>query len=70
MRAKRLSLQQRKEIFRALTEMQDEHLMSIPESRQNIIQQYKITDMQLRLIEDEGTDKDWPPLNEVMQRVG
>jgi len=71
MRAKRLTLQERKEIFRALTEMQDESpTMSISESRQNIIQQYKITDMQLRLIEDEGTDKDWPPLDKVMQKAG
>jgi hypothetical protein len=50
--------------------MQDESTMSIAQSRQNIIQQFRISDSQLRLIEDEGTDKDWPPLDEAMQEVG
>lgn len=70
MRPKRLSLQQRKEIFRALTQIQDERSVSIAESRQNVMQQFKITDMQLRLIEDEGTDKDWPPLNDLVEALG
>jgi hypothetical protein len=70
MRAKRLTLQQRRDIFRALTEIQDQNIMTVPESRQSIIQQYKISDIQLRQIEDEGTDKDWPPLNELIQEVG
>jgi hypothetical protein len=70
MRAKRLTLQQRREIFRALAEIQDQNIMSVPESRQNVIRQYKITDIQLRQIEDEGTDKDWPPLNDLVQQAG
>ena len=48
MRAKRLTLQQRREIFRALADIQDQNIMSVPESRQNVIRQYKITDIQLR----------------------
>jgi hypothetical protein len=70
MRAKRLTLQQRKEIFRALVDMQDRNEMSVPDSRQNVIKLHKITDVQLRQIEEEGTEKDWPPLNEPLLEVG
>jgi hypothetical protein len=70
MRAKRLTLQQRKEIFRALVDTQDRNEMTIPDSRQTVIRDYKITDVQLRQIEDEGTEKDWPPLNEPLLEVG
>lgn len=69
MRTKRLTLQQRREIFRALVDTQDQQIMSIPESRQTIIKQFKITDVQLRQIEEEGSDKDWPPLNEVLTQA-
>ena len=70
MRTKRLTLQQRREIFLDLVQTQDENTMSVPESRQNVIKKYKITDMQLRQIEEEGSDKDWPPLNAPLQKVG
>ncbi len=70
MRAKRLTLQQRREIFLALVNTQDQNTMSVSESRQSIIKQFKITDVQLRQIEEEGSDKDWPPLNEVATAVG
>ncbi|MCX7699331.1 MAG: hypothetical protein N2039_00485 [Gemmataceae bacterium] len=70
MRTKRLTLQQRKEIFRELVRTQDQNVMTVPDSRQSIIRQYKITDSQLRQIEEEGTEKDWPPLNEPIQNVG
>lgn len=70
MRTKRLTLQQRREIFLDLVQTQDENTMSVPESRQSVIKKYKITDMQLRQIEEEGSDKDWPPLNIPMQKVG
>lgn len=70
MRTKRLTLQQRKEIFRELVRTQDQNVMTVPDSRQSIIRQYKITDSQLRQIEEEGTEKDWPPLNEPVQNVG
>ena len=70
MRAKRLTLQQRKEIFRALVDVQDRNEMSVPDSRQNVIKLHKITDVQLRQIEEEGTEKDWPPLNEPLLEVG
>jgi hypothetical protein len=69
MRTKRLTLQQRKEIFRELVATQDQNVMSVPDSRQHVIRQYKISDVQLRQIEEEGSDKDWPPLNEPLQQV-
>ena len=70
MRTKRLTLQQRREIFLELVETQDANTMSVTDSRQGVIKKYKITDMQLRQIEEEGSDKDWPPLNLPMQQVG
>ena len=70
MRTKRLTLQQRREIFRSLVDAQDLNTMSVSESRQSIIKQYKITDAQLRQIEEEGSDRDWPPLNETLEKVG
>ena len=70
MRAKRLTIQQRQEIFQALVATQDLNLMSVGESRQHIEKQFDITDSQLRQIEDEGLEKEWPPLNEAAQPVG
>jgi hypothetical protein len=59
MRAKRLTIKQRKEIFHALVTTQDQGLMSNAESLQHISLQYKIDDNQLQQIIDEGIDKDW-----------
>jgi DNA-directed RNA polymerase sigma subunit (sigma70/sigma32) len=70
MRAKRLTENQRQEIFRVLVTTQDLGLMSVPESRQHVSKQFEITEAQVRQIEDEGLDKEWPPLNEAMQEVG
>jgi DNA-directed RNA polymerase sigma subunit (sigma70/sigma32) len=70
MRAKRLTENQRQEIFRVLVSTQDLGLMSVPESRQHVSKQFEITEDQVRQIEDEGLDKEWPPLNEAMQEVG
>lgn len=66
MRAKRLTLQQRREIFSNLVAAQDQGTMSVSDSRRHIIDAYKISDVQLRQIEEEGLDKEWPPLNEVL----
>jgi len=67
MRAKRLTTQQRQEIFQALVRTQDLGLMTVSESVQHIAKQFEITEAQLRQIEDEGIDKEWPPLNEAAQ---
>lgn len=68
MRTKRLTLQQRKEIFSALVVAQDER-MGVSESKQHVIRNFKISDVQLRQIEEEGIDKEWPPLNQVLASV-
>jgi hypothetical protein len=67
MRTKRLTTQQRQEIFHALVTTQDLGLMTVAESVQHTIKQFDITEAQLRQIEDEGIDKEWPPLNEAAQ---
>jgi hypothetical protein len=70
MSAKRLTLQQRREIFRALVDTQDMGLMSVAQSREHVSKQFDITDAQLRQIEEEGLEKEWPPLNEAVEQVG
>jgi DNA-directed RNA polymerase sigma subunit (sigma70/sigma32) len=69
MRAKRLTTQQRQEIFHALVSTQDMGLMTVSQSLQHVMKQFDITEAQLRQIEDEGIDKEWPPLNEAVQPV-
>jgi hypothetical protein len=69
-RAKRLTLQQRRDIFRSLVTTQDLGVMPVSQSRQTVMKQFEITDSQLRQIEDEGLEKEWPPLNEAVQEVG
>jgi hypothetical protein len=70
MPAKRLTIQERREIFHALVTTQDMGLMTVPQSREHVSKHYDITDAQLRQIEDEGLEKEWPPLNEAVQEVG
>ena len=67
MTAKRLTIQQRREIFRDLVETQDQGRFSVADSLQHICQEYAITEDQLRQIQDEGIDKEWPPLDEAVQ---
>jgi hypothetical protein len=69
MGVKRLTIQQRKEIFLALVTAQDTGLMTVGQSLQHIRQQYDLTESQLKQIEEEGIDKDWPPLDEAIQRA-
>lgn len=69
MRTKRLTQQQRQEIFRDLVLTQDV-VLNVPRSRQIVMERFDITEAQLRAIEDEGLDKEWPPLSEeVVQKV-
>ena len=56
-----LSEAKRKEIFLALVEAQD-HEMSVAQSRQLIIGRFGVTDAQIKDIEREGLDNQWPPL--------
>jgi hypothetical protein len=66
MRAKRLTLQQRREIFHNLVMTQDVE-PNVPRSRQIVTEKYDITEAQLRQIEEEGLEKEWPPLSEAVQ---
>jgi len=68
MRAKRLTTQQRQEIFKDLVMTQDV-VTNVRKSYQMVTEKYEITDAQLRQIEDEGLDKEWPPLSEAVQEV-
>jgi hypothetical protein len=66
MRAKRLTLQQRREIFQDLVLTQDV-VPNVPQSRQIVTKRFEITEAQLRQIEEEGLEKEWPPLSEAVQ---
>jgi hypothetical protein len=68
MRAKRLTLQQRRDIFQELVTTQDQlPPLNVPRSYQIITEKYDITEAQLKQIEDEGLEKDWPPFSESAQ---
>jgi hypothetical protein len=51
----------RKEIFLALVEAQDQG-MSPAESRKAVAERFGVSEGQVRQIEREGLDNDWPPL--------
>ena len=68
MRTKRLTQQQKQEIFKDLVMTQDV-VTNVRKSYQIVTEKYEITDAQLRQIEDEGLDKEWPPLSEAVQEV-
>ena len=70
MSTKRFTIQQRRDIFMELVKTQDLGVMTVPQSRQHIIKQFEVSDSQLRQIEEEGLEKEWPPLNEAVQKVG
>jgi hypothetical protein len=55
------SKSRRKEIFRALVDAQDEQ-MSVLQSRAIIAKRFGVDLRQLKSIEQEGIDNDWPPL--------
>jgi hypothetical protein len=61
MATKTLTVKQRKSIFHALVETQDQG-DTVIESKKKVAAKYHITREQLDLIEKEGVDKDWPPL--------
>ena len=68
MPAKRLTIQQRKEIFHALVATQDNIGGNVRKSYEMVTEQFEITENQLKQIEDEGLDKEWPPLTEAISR--
>ena len=58
---KAMSESLRKEIFLALVNAQDQ-AMSVLQSRHVVAKQFRVSDDQVRKIEQEGLDNDWPPL--------
>ncbi len=58
---KRLSVDRRKEIFHTLVTTQDV-IPNVPRSRQIVTKKFGITEEQLKEIEDDGIDQQWPPL--------
>lgn len=68
MSAKRLTLQQRQEIFYDLVMTQDV-VANVPRSRQIVTEKFEISEAQLRQIENEGLEKEWPPLSDAVQQV-
>jgi hypothetical protein len=61
MSEKLISELRRKEIFLELVKVQDGGT-SVVESRKVIAQQFGLTEPQIRRIEQEGLDYQWPPL--------
>ena len=61
MPTKTLTIKQRKSIFSALVEAQDQG-WDVTESKMLVAAKYHISREQLELIVKEGLDKDWPPL--------
>jgi hypothetical protein len=58
---KHLTQEQRMELFRALVEAQDGE-MPVAQSRRTIAERFGVSEAQVRAIEREGLDGDWPPL--------
>ena len=59
---KEFSEHRRKEIFRALVEAQDQNL-DVSQSRTLISKRFGLSEGQIRRIEQEGLDGQWPPLS-------
>ena len=59
--SEQLSEERRKEIFLAIVEAQDKD-MDVPQSRKFAVEKFGITESQVRQIEREGMDQQWPPL--------
>ena len=53
--------QRRKDIFLALVDAQD-HEMTVAQSRKVVAERFGVSEGEVRQIEREGLDNDWPPL--------
>jgi hypothetical protein len=59
--AKKLSLEERLAAFQMLVEAQDGQ-MSVAQSRKAVAERFGVTEEQVRQLEREGLDGNWPPL--------
>ena len=58
-----LSEPRRKEIFQALVDFQEQmSVINVSESRKVIAERFSVSESQIRSIEREGLDQQWPPL--------
>ena len=60
---RRLSTEEKKEIFSHLVATQDT-VHSVRKSYEMVTEHFSISEEQLRAIENEGLDNEWPPLSE------
>jgi hypothetical protein len=60
-REESLPEERRKEIFFALVDAQD-HEMGVAQSRKLVAERFGVSESQIRQIEHEGLDQQWPPL--------
>jgi hypothetical protein len=56
-----LAEDRRKEIFLAIVDAQD-HEVNVAQSRKLVIERFGVSERQVRQIEREGMDNQWPPL--------
>jgi hypothetical protein len=61
---KRLPVEKRMEIFLHLVQTQDS-VRSVRKSYEAVTESHEISEEQLKQIEQEGLDNEWPPLSEV-----
>ncbi|MFQ3651032.1 MAG: hypothetical protein SNJ75_11915 [Gemmataceae bacterium] len=66
MQVKRLTIKQKKEIFKALVELQDRNQLKVSETIQQVAAQFGISEKEVRKIEDEGIEREWPPLEQAL----
>jgi hypothetical protein len=59
--AEQLTEDRRKEIFLALVDAQDQQI-AVPKSRKLVVERFGVSERQVRLIEREGLERQWPPL--------
>ena len=59
--SEQLSEDRRKAIFLAVVDAQD-HDMDVAQSRRVVVQRFGVSESQVRQIEREGLDRQWPPL--------
>ncbi len=69
MRARRLTIQQRQQVFHEVVATQDSHLMSVSDSYRHVGEQFGLSEDQVRQIADEGLEKQWPPLDETVEEI-
>jgi hypothetical protein len=65
---RRLSTEEKKEIFSHLVATQDA-VVSVRKSYEMVTEHFSISEEQLRAIEEEGLDNEWPPLSEPVAAI-